>query len=301
MSANPYETLGVSPTATDAEIRTAYRKFAKEFHPDLNPGDKAAEETFKRVSTAYSIIGKPEKRALYDKGEIDDSGQERPKQPFYRDRAESEGHYRYHSSAGYDDFAEFSDLFRGRGRPSGEGGFSLRGADRLYRLDVDFLDAVAGAKTHIALPDGGNLELDVPAGVADGQVLRLKGKGGAPIGSAPQGDALIEIGVRPHPFFEREGDDIKLKVPVSLDEAVLGGSVEIPTISGRVALTVPKGTSSGRTMRLKGRGIANARTKAKGDQLVEIQIVMPQTIDADLETAIRQWQAKHPQKPVRNF
>jgi DnaJ-class molecular chaperone len=297
---SPYDSLGVSPSATDVEIRTAYRKLAKEFHPDLNPGDKAAEEKFKRISTAYSIIGKPDKRALYDKGEIDESGEERPKQPFYRDRADAEGNFRYHSSAGFDDFADFSDLFRGRNRPSEEG-FSLRGADRLYRLDIDFLDAVTGAKKHITLPDGGDLELDVPAGVADGQVLRLKGKGGAPVGSAPPGDALIEVSVKPHPFFEREGDDIKVKVPLSLAEAALGGSVEIPTITGRVALTVPRGTSSGRILRLKGKGITNARTKAKGDQLVEIQIVMPPSIDADLETAIRQWQAKNPQPPVRNF
>ena len=189
MADDPYSVLGVAKTASAADITKAYRKLAKKLHPDLNPGDKAAEEKFKQITAAYDIIGDEEKRGRYDRGEIDAGGQERPQQRYYREYAGGEEGARYRSTAGYEDIGAFSDLFgdlfgeRG-GMRGGAGGrrFSMRGQDAQYRLDVDFLDAVNGTKTRITLPDGGTLDVTIPPGVTDGQVLRLKGKGNPGMG-----------------------------------------------------------------------------------------------------------------------
>ena len=263
MAEDLYSVLGVPRTASAGDITKAYRKLAKKLHPDLNPGDKAAEEKFKKITAAYDILGDAEKRGRYDRGEIDASGQERPQQHYYREYAGGQDGARYRSTAGFEDIGAFSDLFgdlfgeRGGIREGGRGGarFSMRGPDAQYRLEVDLLDAVNGTKTRITLPDGGTLAVAIPTGVTDGQVLRLKGKGGPGIGEGESGDALIEISVRPHPVFKREGDDIIVEVPITFDEAVLGGKVEVPTIGGRVFATVPPGSNTGRTLRLKGRGI----------------------------------------------
>jgi len=303
MAENPYDVLGVSPKATDAAIRKAYRKLAKELHPDLNPGDKKAEERFKHVSAAYAVVGDEETRARFDRGELDESGQKRPEQQFYKEYADRDGGFRYHTSAGYDDFVDLSDLFGGRfggGRDS-RSGFSMRGPDLRYGLEVDFLEAVQGAKKRIMLPDGGALDLTVPAGFRDGQVLRLKGKGGPGLGEGPPGDALVEITVRPHPYFKREGDDITLQVPITIDEAILGAKIEVPTISGKVALKIPKGSSGGRVLRLKGKGVKGPGRSKKGDQLVELRIVVPEKIDPELEEAIKDWRAKNAYDPGRAF
>jgi DnaJ-class molecular chaperone len=294
-----YSTLNVKRSASADEIRTAYRKLAKELHPDLHPGDKAAEEKFKRVSAAFAILGDPEKRKRYDAGEIDASGQEKAGQ-FYRDFAEGRGGARYRSAEGFGDFSDlFSDLFGGRaaGFGGGPGGFQMKGHDYRYNLDIDFMEAVNGAKKRILLPEGETLDMNVPAGVTQGQVLRLKGKGGPGVGRAPAGDALIELRIKPHPFFERDGDDIVLELPVTLDEAVLGAKVEAPTISGRVAISVPKGASSGQTLRLRGKGVRNAQTGATGDQLVKIKIVMPGRVDPELERFVKAWREQHAYDP----
>lgn len=302
MADDLYQVLNVSRTASQDEIRKSYRKLAKDLHPDLNPGDQAAEEKFKKVSAAFAILGDPDKRSRYDRGEIDASGQERPEQRYYREYASEDPGFRYRSSAGYQDFGEFSDIFSdlfGRGQ-AGAREFKARGQDARYRLDVEFLEAVQGATKRITLPDGGTLDLNIPAGTSDGQVLRLKGKGGAGIGGGPAGDALVEVGVKPHPLFTREGNDILIEVPITLDEAVLGGKVEVPTISGRVAMTVPKGASSGQTLRLKGRGI-KPRSGPAGDELVKLKIVMPEEVDAELEAFFKDWQAKHAYDPRRKL
>jgi DnaJ-class molecular chaperone len=307
MADDPYSVLGVAKTASAEDITKAYRKLAKKLHPDLNPGDKGAEEKFKKVTAAYDILGDAEKRGRYDRGEIDASGQETPQQRYYREYAGGQDGARYRSTAGFEDIGAFSDLFgdlfgeRGGMRGAGRGGgrFSMRGADAQYRLEVDFLDAVNGTKTRITLPDGGTLDVTIPPGVSDGQVLRLRGKGNPGMGEGEPGDALIEVGVRPHPVFKREGDDIIVEVPIAFDEAVLGGKIEVPTIGGRVFATVPPGSNTGQTLRLKGRGI---KTKSgAGDQLVKLSIVLPERIDDDLKGFAETWREAHRYDPRRKL
>jgi DnaJ-class molecular chaperone len=303
MAEDLYSVLGVAKTAKPEDITKAYRKLAKKLHPDLNPGDKAAEEKFKKIAAAYGIVGDEEKRGRYDRGEIDASGQETPQQRYYREYAGGEEGARYRSTAGFEDIGAFSDLFgdlfgeRGgiRGGAGGGRRFAMRGHDAQYRLDVDFLDAANGTKTRITLPDGGTLDVTIPPGVTDGQVLRLKGKGSPGLGEGGAGDALIEIGVRPHPVFKRDGDDIIVEVPITFDEAVLGGKVEVPTISGRVFATVPPGSNTGQTLRLKGRGIK--RGAKAGDQLVKLSVVMPERIDEDIKSFAERWRESHRYDP----
>jgi len=306
MADDLYSVLGVAKTAKPEDITKAYRKLAKKLHPDLNPGDKSAEERFKRITAAYDILGDEEKRGRYDRGEIDASGQETPQQRYYREYAGGAEGARYRSTAGYEDIGAFSDLFgdlfgeRGgmRGATGGRR-FSMRGQDAQYRLEVGFLDAVNGTKTRITLPDGGTLDVTIPPGVTDGQVLRLKGKGGPGLGEGEAGDALIEIGVRPHPVFKREGDDIVVEVPITFDEAVLGGKVEVPTIGGRVSVTVPPGANTGQTLRLKGRGVKSKG--AAGDQLVRLSVVLPERIDEDLKGLAEKWRQGHSYDPRRKL
>jgi DnaJ-class molecular chaperone len=303
MADDPYVVLGVPRTASEDDVRRAYRKLAKELHPDLNPSDpKAAEERFKKVSAAYEIIGDQEKRKQYDRGEIDASGEAR--RGFHRTYAGG-GPFAGRSAGQRpgEDFSFgdiFSDLFgsmRGRGEEGSP--FGVRGRDVRYSLDVDFLEAATGAKKRVTLPDGGILDISVPEGVSDGQVLRLKGKGSLGLRGAEPGDALVEIRVRPHAHFRRLDDDIVLDVPITIDEAVLGAKVEVPTISGRVQLTLPKGTSSGQIFRLKGKGVRNSTTGHTGDQLVTVRIVLPETIDDKLAYFLSEWRQNHPYNPGR--
>jgi DnaJ-class molecular chaperone len=295
MADDPYEILGVPHTATDEQIRKAYLKLVKELHPDVNPS-KTAEERFKKVTAAHDILGDPERRRQFDHGEIDASGE--PRRPTWRPQgagAEAGGRGR---GPIFEDFGDmFSDIFSGVGRGGARAGFAMRGRDVRYTLDVDFLEAVQGAKKRVTLPDNGVLDLTVPAGVADGQVLRLRGRGEPGVAGGESGDALVEIHVRPHRDFRREGDDILIEVPITIDEAVLGGKVEVPTVGGRVQLTIPKGTSSGQVLRLKGKGVRNATTGATGDELVTVKIVLPETIDDSLSYFLSEWRQKHRYDP----
>jgi len=305
MADDLYSVLGVARGASTEDIVKAYRKLAKKLHPDLNPGDKAAEEKFKQVTAAYDILGDADKRGRYDRGEIDASGQERPQQRYYREYAGGEDGARYRSTAGYEDLGGFSDLFgdlfgRGAGARGGGQRFAMRGTDAQYRLEIDFLEAVNGAKKRITLPDGGTLDVTIPGGVQQGQVMRLKGKGMPGMGGAEPGDALVEILVRLHHVFTREGDDILVEVPITFDEAVLGGKVEVPTITGNVFATVPPGSNTGKTLRLKGRGIKRKGGK-HGDELVKLIVVMPDRIDEDLKTFAEKWRAEHRYDPRRKL
>jgi DnaJ-class molecular chaperone len=304
MDQDLYAILGVKRTASNDEIRRSYRNLAKDLHPDQNKNDPAAEEKFKRVSAAFAILGNPEKRKRYDAGEIDAMGNERVN-PFYRDFEEARrggysgardgGFGGFGTGAGAGDFSDiFGDLFRGR---SSGGAFSMRGMDYRYNLEISFLEAVNGVKKRVQFPDNETLDITVPAGVESGQVLRLKGKGGPGAGRGEAGDALIELKIAPHPVFERDGDNILIELPVTIDEAVLGARVEVPTIDGRVTIGVPKGASSGQTLRLRGKGVKNARSGQTGDQLVKVKIVMPATIDPELEKFMREWSAKYSYDP----
>ncbi len=300
-AADPYQTLEVAPDATPEQIRAAYRKLAKQLHPDLNPGDKQAEERFKAVSAANELLSDPVKRARFDRGEIDAAGQERPEQHFYRGHAEGGQGAKYRAGAGGGPgfteraFSEeelgdlFADLFA-HGGQAGRGGqreIRMRGADQRYLLEVGFLDAVRGATRRLSLPDGRTLDVRVPPGIEDGQTLRLRGQGGPGLGGGPAGDALIEIGIAPHPLFRREANDIHLDLPVSLREAVLGARVPVPTPSGTVTLTVPAHSDTGTRLRLRGRGVAAHGKRAAGDLYVTLRVKLGQP-DPALDAFLRE-------------
>ncbi len=295
--ADPYQTLGVEKTASGEDIRKAYKKLAKKHHPDLNPGDKEAESRFKDISAAYTFLNDPEKRRAFDAGEIDESGQPKPERRFYRDYADTGAGARYERAEDLGDLGDlFGDLFGQRAR-GGEGArpqFRMRGADANYTLPIDFLEAVNGDKKRVDMPDGKTLDISIPAGVRDEQVIRLKGQGMPGIGGGPSGDALITVSVRPHPVFRRDGNDIKSAVPITLNEALNGGSVQVDTISGAVSLKIPKHSNTGRILRLRGKGVQG---HPKGDHLVELQVMMPPNPDAALETFVADWEGEHPYNP----
>jgi DnaJ-class molecular chaperone len=308
MAQTPYEVLGVKADASPDEIRKAYRKLAKELHPDLNPGKPEAEARFKTVTAAYDLLSDADKRARYDRGEIDESGAERP-QYSYRPHAEGAHGWKY-GPQGEMDASDLEDLFAmfGGGR-GGAGGarrgqgfgqdFRMPGGDRLYTLTVDFVEAAAGAKKRLSLSPDDWLDVTIPPGINEGQVLRLKGKGDPGIGGAPPGDALIEVHVAPHPYFRRDGGNILVELPVSLAEAALGGRVTVPTVTGPVTMTIPKGSDSGAQLRLRGKGIH--RRGVEGDQIVTLKIVIGDSGDPELAAFLESWAQKHPTDPRRGM
>ncbi|MCC8942210.1 J domain-containing protein [Bradyrhizobium sp. Arg68] len=288
---NPYEVLGVAPAATAADIQKAYRKLAKKLHPDLNPGDKAAEEKFKEVSAAYGLLSDADKRKRFDAGEIDESGAERPQHRYYRDFATADEGHPYADASGYADYMDSDDAFAELLRRSEQARANRRGRDLHYSLTIDFAESITGAAKRLTLPDGGTLDVTIPPGVVDGQVLRLRGKGAPGTGKGGPGDALIEVAVRPDPRFTREGDDISLELPISLSEAVLGGKVRVPTPTGDVTMTVPKGSNTGTTMRLRGKGAPHVGG-GHGDEFVKLKVVLPKGPDPALEAFVSGWDRK---------
>jgi len=299
MAQTPYELLGVKPDASADEIRKAYRKLAKQFHPDINPGKPEAEARFKEISAAYDLLSDSDKRARYDRGEIDETGAERPPRGYYRSQAEGAQGWRYQPE-GEMDLSDLEDLFSAFGsagrRRRGEAGagFRARGADRHFTLTVDFVTAATGGKQRLSLAPEEWLDVTIPAGVEDGQVLRLRGKGGPGFGGGTSGDALIEVHVAAHPLFRRDGDNVLLELPVSLAEAVLGARVSVPTVTGPVTMTIPKGSDTGRQLRLRGKGI---QKKSPGDEIVTLKVFIGPSSDPELAAFLEKWAPQHPFDP----
>ncbi len=292
MAADPYSLLSVARSASEAEIKKAYRKLAKELHPDANKDNPRAADRFAEVTQAYDILSDKDKRARFDRGEIDASGN--PANPFAggfggfgggrpRPGAGAAGGFAggSYGAEGGDFGGIFDELFGGRSRRTPP----PRGANIQYRLTVGFVDAATLAAQRITLSDGKTIDLKLPAGVEDGTQVRLKGKGEAGPGGA--GDATVTIEIRSHAFFRRDGADIRLDLPITLAEAVLGAKVRVPTVDGPVMLSIPKGASSGKILRLKGKGFSR-RDGTRGDQLVALQIDVPAD-DAALEQFAADW------------
>ena len=306
-----YQRLGIKRGASEAEIKKAYRSLAKQLHPDRNTDNPKAAERFAQVTQAYDLLSDKDKRARYDRGEIDEEGN--PKMPFGSGFGGGGGGPRPGQGGGFEGFpggfeaagsGDLSDLFEGlfgagasRGRRpgnagnAGAAGFRQRargpqkGADIAYRLKVPFVDAATLAQQRITLADGKTIDLKLPTGLEDGTRIRLAGKGEA--GRAGPGDAIVTVQVTPHPFYSRDRNDIRLNLPVTLKEAVLGGKVKVPTPDGPVMLTIPKGSTSGQVLRLKGRGFTDKAGK-RGDQLATIVVDLPSG-DAELEAFAERW------------
>jgi DnaJ-class molecular chaperone len=310
--ADPYATLGVARSATEKDIKSAYRKLAKELHPDRNKDNPKAAERFSDVTKAYDLLSDKDKRAQFDRGEIDAEGN--PAMPFGHGFGTGGGGFgggvfrpgaggaRGFSAQDFEGFGgaeglDIGDIFeglfgRGGAGASGMGGAGRRappprnkGANVQYRLRVPFTDAATLKAQRITLADGKTIDLKLPAGVEDGTQMRLSGKGEP--GPAGNGDALVTIMVEPHPFFRREGDDVRLDLPVTLDEAIRGAKVKVPTADGAVMLTVAPGSGSGKVLRLKGKGFTK-KGGGRGDQLVTLEIELPDNI-AQLAEKLDGW------------
>ncbi|MCM2349037.1 MAG: J domain-containing protein [Bacteriovoracaceae bacterium] len=298
---DPYQVLGLSKNADQEDIKKSYRKLAKKYHPDLNPGNKEAEKKFKDVSHAFDMIGTSEARAKYDRGETDEQQQQqykdfmkRGQRPSYYDTQHEGGRYSYSfgEDFGGEDF--FENLF---GRSRGHH-MDFPGEDIHYKMEIDFIQAALGSEKVITLRDGKNLKVKIPAGIESGKKLRFKGLGSPGAGRGVPGDAYIEIVVRPLEGFIRRGQDIETELPISFIEAITGGEVEAPTIDGTVLLTIPPGVSSGTKLRIKGKGAGEG--EKRGNQIVVLKIVMPRVIDPSLRAAAENLKGQFNYNPRMN-
>jgi DnaJ-class molecular chaperone len=319
---DPYEVLGVSKGASEADIKSAYRQLAKKLHPDANKHDPKAATHFAELNAAYEVVGDPDKRKAFDRGEIDAEG--KPRFQGFEGFGAQQGRGGFHPGGGahFESFSFGPDGFRRSGSGGGGAGFedllrgmfgrrgSARGFDSTFETDdfaapqggqdlhasltITLADAAKGTKTRVHLPTGKDVDVKIPAGIASGQQIRLKGQGW-PSATGRSGDALITVNVAPHPLFKPDGADLRLELPITLYESVLGGKVRVPTLDGAVELAIPAGTNSGRTFRLRGKGL-KAKSGA-GDLLATARIVLPERVDDDFKELMKTWRDKKPYDP----
>ncbi|MGE0252083.1 MAG: DnaJ C-terminal domain-containing protein [Dongiaceae bacterium] len=314
---DPYTILGVSRSASPDEIKKAYRKLAKKYHPDQNPNDKASEKSFKEISAAYDIIGDEKKRRRFDSGEIDAQGNpqgfggrsgggQRANWQDFSYSFEEGGGPHFNRGPEMDDiiadiFASMRKQRKPKERTRAESPYSrarpVPGSDVHYVLNIGFFDAARGAKKSLVLENGRTIAVTIPPASEDKQNLRLKGQGNVDLVGGQAGDAYVQLNVAPHPFFTRRGLDLILEVPITLHEAVAGGSLNVPTIDGRVNVAVPKNSNTDTMLRLKGKGILNPASKTRGDQYVKLKIALPEKTDRDLNDFIEKWSRKNKYNP----
>lgn len=322
-----YQILGVSQGASDAEIKKAYRKLAKQHHPDVNKGDKSSEDRFKDISAAYDTLSDKKKRQEYDMmrtyggGGFGGMGGES-----HGFRGRPDGGFDFSTFSGpnsagasqqgninfeYGDLGDlFGEMFGGgvKGGPRSSGGFGtrsrgapVRGADRTYSMEIDFLDSVKGMTTKIGFESGPGktekINVKIPAGVKTGSKIRLAGKGDPSPSGGASGDLFIEVKVRPHPYFSREGDDIYLQLPITIDEAVNGAQIEVPTVDGKLKMKIPAGTQGGQKLRLKGKGVVHRHDEGHGDQYVVVQLQLPPDLDKESRNLIEEFAKRNPYHP----
>jgi DnaJ-class molecular chaperone len=305
---DPYDVLGVSKTASEAEIKKAFRTLAKKHHPDTKGGDAASQKKFQEIGAAYDIVGDKEKRAKFDAGEIDAAGNPRGFDPgaqgfrggpFGGGQGGGPGDYHFtwtdQGGEGAQGFAAedlFADLLGGLG---GRGGRQQprQGQDFSVAITVSFEDAARGGERRVMLPNGEQIDVKIPVGLRDGQQIRLKGRGGAGRRGGPAGDVLIQVSVAPHPYYVRDGNALRMDLPITLQEAVTGGKVPVPTLTGTVSLSVPAGSNTGSVLRLKGKGIPAHGSEAAGDLYVKLVVTLPDKPDAELTEFAQRWKAQY--------
>lgn len=300
-----YKILEVSRDASSTDIKSAYRKLAKKYHPDTNSDNPEVAEKFKEVSAAYAILGDENQRGQYDRGEIDESGAKvRKSNPFGFGGGRSSSRASSFEDFDMDEAQDiFTDFFRstsrrrsgrGSGKNAGESPFERsgrkKGLDISYKITIGFEESITGGTRRLTLNDDRNVDIKIPQGIRDGQVIRLAGQGGPAFGEGPKGDALVEIRVAEHPYYRREGLDIHLDLPITLNEAILGGDIEVPTPKGRLTIRIPKNSSTGKRLRLKGKGVKRGDTA--GNMYVSLKVMLPAERDMELEALIKQWKGE---------
>ena len=294
---DPYEVLGVSKSASEAEIKKAFRGLAKKHHPDTKGGDAAAQKKFQEISAAYDIVGDKDKRAKFDQGEIDANGNPRGFEPGAHGYPGGGNARDFHFNWGNGEGGEagirpediLSEIFGGGGGGRRRRRQARRGEDYTIAVTVGFEEAARGGTRRVILPDGREVDVRIPVGVRDGQQVRLKGQGAPGSDNGPAGDVLMTVSVAPHPWLTRDGNNLRMDLPVTLGEAVLGGKVTVPTLTGSVALTVPAGSNSGTSLRLKGKGIPAHGGQPAGDLYVRLVVTLPEKPDAALKEFVADW------------
>jgi DnaJ-class molecular chaperone len=279
---DPYAILGVASDAKQKDIKEAYRRLARAHHPDRDPDNPQAEERFKDISNAYDILSDAKKKARFDAGEIDINGNAFHKRPPPRYRSKQRSKAKHSKKKSFEDFFR-ENTARKRER------IKVNGANISYTLSVDFLEAALGARRRISMTNGKRLNVVIPPGTQDGQVLRLKEQGMDGIGGGQSGDAHVEISITPHPLFSSDGDDVRTDLPITLQEAVLGGKAQVQTIDGPVALTIPPNSNTGSVLRLKEKGLEKQKGKGRGDQYVHLNVVLPKKRDKDFVDFVKKW------------